>query len=240
MNNLEEIKQIANGLHIAIIMDGNGRWAKQKGKSRSAGHVQGAKVFQDISEYGNELGLYALTFYAFSTENWARPQSEVKRLMAILKEYLHKAYDYEKENNKICILGDKTPFEAEMKDIMYDLEEKTKNRTGMILNIAINYGGRDEIVNAVKKIVLDVQNDKIQEEKISEDLFSSYLYTAGQKDPDIILRPSGEKRLSNFLLWQSAYAEYIGMNLLWPDFKRADLNNAILEYAGRSRRFGKV
>ena len=240
MSNITDIKSIAKGLHIAIIMDGNGRWAKQKGQIRSFGHVQGAKVFQDISEYGNELELYALTFYAFSTENWARPKSEIKKLMSILKEYLHKAYDYEKENNKICILGDKSPFDTEMQDIMYDLEEKTKDRTGMKLNIAINYGGRYEIVKATQKIAVDVQKGILKTTEITEEIFQSYLYTARQKDPDIILRPSGEKRLSNFLLWQSAYSEFIGMDILWPDFKRENLDEALLEYASRSRRFGNV
>ncbi len=240
MSSIEEIKEIANGLHIAIIMDGNGRWAQKQGKPRTAGHVQGAKVFQEITRYGKELGLYALTFYAFSTENWSRPEAEVKRIMALLKEYLHKAYDYEKEDNRICILGDKTPFDAETQKMMNELEEKTKDRTGMILNIAINYGGRTEILHATKEIANAIKNNELQLEDITEDLFSEHLYTAGQKDPDIVLRPSGEKRLSNFLLWQAAYAEFIYMDVLWPDFTRSDLDEALLEYAGRSRRFGGV
>lgn len=226
--------------HIGIIMDGNGRWAKKRLLPRNMGHKKGAEVFQDITRYCNELGLEAVTFYAFSTENWKRPAEEVNGIMALLKEYLVKAFDYEKENNRVIFLGDKSAFSGELLDLMLDIEEKTKDRTGMTLNIALNYGSRNEIVHAAKNIAKRVMDGEISLEDIDENLFSDYLYTKGQPDPDFILRPSGEKRLSNFLLWQSAYAEFVYMDVLWPDFTRADLDKAIIEFNKRNRRFGGV
>ena len=226
--------------HIGIIMDGNGRWAKKRLLPRNMGHKKGAEVFQDITRYCNELGLEAVTFYAFSTENWKRPAEEVNGIMSLLKEYLVKAFDYEKENNRVIFLGDKYAFSGELLDLMLDIEEKTKDRTGMTLNIALNYGSRNEIVHAAKNIAKRVRDGEISLEDIDEKLFSDYLYTKGQPDPDFILRPSGEKRLSNFLLWQSAYAEFVYMDVLWPDFTRADLDKAIMEFNKRNRRFGGV
>lgn len=226
--------------HIGIIMDGNGRWAKNKFLPRNMGHKKGAEVFQDIADYCDELGLESVTFYAFSTENWKRPLEEVNGIMRLLKEYLIKAFDYEKRNNRMLFIGDKSAFSGELLDLMLDIEEKTKDRTGMTINIALNYGGRDEIVNATKHIAEDVKSGKISENDINEKLFSNYLYTKGQPDPDFILRPSGEMRLSNFLLWQSAYAEFIYMDVLWPDFTRDDLDKAIIEFNKRNRRFGGV
>lgn len=226
--------------HIGIIMDGNGRWAKKRLLPRNMGHKKGAEVFQDITRYCNELGLEAVTFYAFSTENWKRPAEEVNGIMALLKEYLVKAFDYEKENNRVIFLGDKSAFSGELLELMLDIEEKTKDRTGMTLNIALNYGSRNEIVHAAKNIAKRVMDGEISLEDIDENLFSDYLYTKGQPDPDFILRPSGEKRLSNFLLWQSAYAEFVYMDVLWPDFTRADLDKAIIEFNKRNRRFGGV
>ncbi len=226
--------------HIGIIMDGNGRWAKKRLLPRNMGHKKGAEVFQDITRYCNELGLEAVTFYAFSTENWKRPAEEVNGIMSLLKEYLVKAFDYEKENNRVIFLGDKSAFSGELLDLMLDIEEKTKDRTGMTLNIALNYGSRNEIVHAAKNIAKRVKDGQIALEDIDEKLFSDYLYTKGQPDPDFILRPSGEKRLSNFLLWQSAYAEFVYMDVLWPDFTRADLDKAIIEFNKRNRRFGGV
>ena len=243
--------------HIGIIMDGNGRWAKKRMLPRNAGHKKGAEVFQDITRYCNELGLKSVTFYAFSTENWKRPLEEVRGIMSLLKEYLIKAFDYEKENNRVVFLGDKSAFDGDLLDLMLEIEEKTKDRTGMVLNIALNYGGRAEIVNAVKRISAKVKSGELTEDEITEDLVSDYMYTAGQPDPDFILRPSGEMRLSNFLLWQSAYAEFIYMDVLWPDFTRADLDaridgaqeledaradldKAIIEFNSRNRRFGGV
>lgn len=226
--------------HVGIIMDGNGRWAKNKFLPRNMGHKKGAEVFQDIADYCDELGLESVTFYAFSTENWKRPVEEVNGIMRLLKEYLIKAFDYEKRNNRMLFIGDKSAFSGELLDLMLDIEEKTKDRTGMTINIALNYGGRDEIVNATKHIAEDVKSGKISENDIDEKLFSNYLYTKGQPDPDFILRPSGEMRLSNFLLWQSAYAEFIYMDVLWPDFTRDDLDKAIIEFNKRNRRFGGV
>ncbi len=226
--------------HIGIIMDGNGRWAKKRLLPRNMGHKKGAEVFQDITRYCNELGLEAVTFYAFSTENWKRPAEEVNGIMSLLKEYLVKAFDYEKENNRVIFLGDKSAFSGELLDLMLDIEEKTKDRTGMTLNIALNYGSRNEIVHAAQNIAKRVRDGQIALEDIDEKLFSDYLYTKGQPDPDFILRPSGEKRLSNFLLWQSAYAEFVYMDVLWPDFTRADLDKAIIEFNKRNRRFGGV
>ena len=226
--------------HIGIIMDGNGRWAKKRLLPRNMGHKKGAEVFQDITRYCNELGLEAVTFYAFSTENWKRPAEEVNGIMSLLKEYLVKAFDYEKENNRVVFLGDKSAFSGELLDLMLDIEEKTKDRTGMTLNIALNYGSRNEIVHAAKNIAKRVKDGQIALEDIDEKLFSDYLYTKGQPDPDFILRPSGEKRLSNFLLWQLAYSEFYITDCLWPDFNREELLSAIRQYNKRERRFGGV
>ncbi|MBR5520825.1 MAG: isoprenyl transferase [Oscillospiraceae bacterium] len=226
--------------HIGIIMDGNGRWAKKRMLPRNMGHKKGAEVFQDITRYCNELGLESVTFYAFSTENWKRPVEEVNGIMTLLKEYLVKAFDYEKENNRIVFLGDKSAFTGELLELMLDIEEKTKDRTGMTLNIALNYGARNEIVKATKDIAQLVKDGKMNVEDITEETFSDYLYTKGQPDPDFILRPSGEKRISNFLLWQIAYSEFVYMDVLWPDFTRKDLDEAIIEFNKRNRRFGGV
>ncbi len=226
--------------HIGIIMDGNGRWAKKRMLPRNMGHKKGAEVFQDITRYCNELGLESVTFYAFSTENWKRPVEEVNGIMSLLKEYLIKAFDYERENNKVVFLGDKSAFSGELLELMLDIEEKTKDRTGMTLNIALNYGARNEIVHATQNIAKMVKDGLIDIEEINEDLISNNLYTKGQPDPDFILRPSGEKRISNFLLWQIAYSEFVYMDVLWPDFTRKDLDEAIIEFNRRNRRFGGV
>jgi len=226
--------------HIGIIMDGNGRWAKKRMMPRNMGHKKGAEVFQDITRYCNELGLESVTFYAFSTENWKRPEEEVNGIMSLLKEYLKKAFDYEKENNRIVFLGDKSAFSGELLELMLEIEEKTKDRTGMTLNIALNYGARNEIVAAAKEIARKVKDGGLSVDEITEDVFSNHLYTRGQPDPDFILRPSGEKRISNFLLWQIAYSEFIYMDVLWPDFTRKDLDEAIIEFNRRNRRFGGV
>ncbi len=233
-------KNITIPKHIGIIMDGNGRWAKKRMLPRNMGHKKGAEVFQDITRYCNELGLESVTFYAFSTENWKRPAEEVNGIMSLLKEYLIKAFDYEKENNRVVFLGDKSAFSGELLELMLDIEEKTKDRTGMTLNIALNYGARNEIVSAAKTIAEKVKNGQLAVDDITEDVFSDHLYTKGQPDPDFILRPSGEKRISNFLLWQIAYSEFVYMDVLWPDFTRKDLDEAIIEFNRRNRRFGGV
>ncbi|MBQ9845621.1 MAG: isoprenyl transferase [Oscillospiraceae bacterium] len=226
--------------HIGIIMDGNGRWAKKRMLLRNMGHKKGAEVFKDITRYCNELGLEAVTFYAFSTENWTRPQEEVDGLMKLFKQYLIDAFDYDKENNKVIFLGDKSAFNPELRDLMLEIEGKTADRTGMILNLALNYGSRDEIVRACRQIAEKVKAGEMSAEDITEESFSDHLYTKGQPDPDFILRPSGEKRISNFLLWQCAYSEFIYMDVLWPDFTRKDLDAAIAEFNKRNRRFGGV
>ncbi|MFR1808285.1 MAG: isoprenyl transferase [Pygmaiobacter massiliensis] len=237
---MQQLDTRAEGLHIGFIMDGNGRWAKKRGLPRTAGHKKGAQVFQDIVRYCNQIGVESASFYAFSTENWKRPENEVESIMRLFKEYLIKAFDYKKENNRVCFLGDRTPLSCDLVQMMEEIEEGTKNNTGMALNIAINYGGRDEITHAVRALAQEVQQGKLAPENITEQMISDRLYTGGQKDPDFILRPSGEKRLSNFLLWQSAYAEFVYMDVLWPDFTRHDLDLAIDEYNHRTRRFGGI
>ena len=234
----QEYRQLAKGLSVGIIMDGNGRWAKQRGLPRTAGHKKGAEVFRDMVHYCNELELASVTFYAFSTENWARPLEEVESIMRLFGNYLTMAYDYKKENNHLVFLGDRSRLSKGLQQKMDDLEEKTKNNTGTFLNIAINYGGRQEILHAAQVLAQRVKDGTLEPQQITEELFSDNLYTHGQKDPDFILRPSGEMRLSNFMLWQASYAEFISMNVLWPDFTRAHLDEAILEFCKRNRRFG--
>lgn len=237
---MQQNYDFAKGLSIGIIMDGNGRWAKQRGLPRSAGHKKGAQVFEEIGDYCSELGVSSVYFYAFSTENWIRPKEEVSGIMRLFGEYLMRAYDYEKRNNRIVFLGDRDKLSKEHQKLMYDIEAKTANRTGMVLNIAVNYGSRDEITKAVCEISKKVKSGELLIENITQDLISQNLYTKGQKDPDFILRPSGESRLSNFLMWQGAYSEFIKMDVLWPDFTKEDFNKALLEYANRSRRFGGI
>lgn len=236
----QQLDTRAEGLHIGFIMDGNGRWAKKRGLPRNAGHRKGAQVFQDITRYCNELGVASASFYAFSTENWKRPAAEVAGIMGLFKDYLVKAFDYKKENNRVCFLGDRTPLAKDLQELMTEIEEGSRQNTGMILNVAINYGGRDELVHAVRSIAGQVREGGLLPEQIDEQLISDRLYTAGQKDPDFILRPSGEMRLSNFLLWQCAYSEFIYMDVLWPDFTRHHLDLALDEYNHRSRRFGGI
>lgn len=222
--------------HIAIIMDGNGRWAKKRSLPRTAGHVAGAKTFKNIARYCNKIGLKYLTVYAFSTENWKRPRDEVKGIMNLLRDYLKDAENFKDENIKVNFIGDRTPLAEDIKELMKKNEEGSKNATGLTLNIAINYGGRDEITNAVKKIV----NSGVKAEDVTEDLISQNLYTYDIPDPDFIIRPSGEYRLSNYLIWQSAYSEYWFSDILWPDFTPRHLEKAINDYNHRNRRFGGV
>lgn len=235
---MQEYQQLAKGLSVGIIMDGNGRWAKQRGLPRTAGHKKGAEVFRDIVRYCNDLGMSSVTFYAFSTENWARPTEEVESIMRLFGNYLTMAYDYKKENNRLVFLGDRSGLSKSLQDKMNDLEEKTKNNTGMFLNIAVNYGGRQEILRAAQTLAQRVKDGQLEPQDITQELFEDCLYTRGQKDPDFILRPSGEMRLSNFMLWQASYSEFISMDVLWPDFQREDLDRALQEFQKRSRRFG--
>ncbi len=234
----ENKKGFAEGLSIGIIMDGNGRWAKRRGLPRTAGHKKGAEVFQDMTRYCNELGVASVYFYAFSTENWKRPEAEVNAIMQLFGEYLLKAYDYQKENNRVVFMGDRSALQPKYQEMMCDIETKTAHNTGMVLNIAVNYGARPEILHAAKTLAQKVADGALSVDEMTEEMFSQHLYNGGQNDLDFILRPSGEKRLSNFMLWQAAYAELVEMDVLWPDFTRADLDTAIAEFNTRSRRFG--
>lgn len=227
--------------HIGIIMDGNGRWAKKRGLPRSIGHREGAKTFRKITRYCSDIGIKYLTVYAFSTENWKRPEDEVNSLMKLFKSYLNEALeDFKDDSIVVKFIGDKSHFSDDLQKLMIENEESSKDRDGMVLNIAMNYGSRDEIIRAVKNISNDVKNGKFDVESIDEELFSSYLYTAGQPDLDLIIRPSGEYRISNFMLWQAAYTEFVIMNKLWPDFDKSDLDEALNMYSQRNRRFGGV
>ena len=228
------------GLSIGIIMDGNGRWAKNRGLPRTAGHKKGAAVFKDIANYCDELGVASVYFYAFSTENWKRPLEEVGAIMKLFAQYLIEGFDYKNRNIRIKFLGDRTALDPKLQKMMNELEGDSACKTGMTLNIAINYGGRPEIVRAAQQLAAKVVAGEIRPEDINEQMMSDAMYTAGQKDPDFILRPSGEKRLSNFMLWQAAYSELVEMDVLWPDFTRADLDTAIEEFNHRSRRFGGI
>lgn len=222
--------------HIAIIMDGNGRWAKKRSLPRTAGHAAGSKNFKDIARYCNKIGLKYLTVYAFSTENWKRPKEEVDNIMKIFKDYLEDAKNFKDENIMVRFIGDRSVLDPDIIRLMKEAEDASADATGLKLNIAINYGGRDEIVHAVKDIV----KSGISADDITEQTISERLYTAGQPDPDFIIRPSGEYRLSNYLIWQSAYAEYWFSDILWPDFKPKDLDRAIDDFNKRNRRFGGV
>lgn len=228
--------------HIAIIMDGNGRWAKKRGLPRSAGHRFGAQKLKEIVLFADEIGLKYLTVYAFSTENWKRPKEEVENLMNLLREF----FDTEIENliNKtqirIRVIGDISKLDKDIQERIINAEQKTKDKTGLCVVIALNYGGRSEIINAVKNLALDIKSGKIDIEAIDEELFRGYLYTRDIPDPDLLIRPSGEMRISNFLLWQISYTEFWFSNVLWPDFKKEHLLKAIEDYQKRERRFGGV
>ena len=227
--------------HLAIIMDGNGRWAKAKNLPRTMGHKAGMETIRKVLKECVRLGVKNLTLYAFSTENWSRPKDEVGAIMKLLVTYLNKELKECNENGvKFNVLGDISRLPQECQDALKNAFEVTKNNTTINLNFALNYGGRDEIIRAVKLLVEDIKCDKINIEEVNEDLFGTYLYTNGIPDPDLIIRPSGEQRLSNFLLWQCAYSEFWYSDINWPDFKESDLRKAICDYQQRDRRFGKV
>ena len=227
--------------HIGIIMDGNGRWAKKRGLPRSAGHTAGAKNFRTITRYCSDIGVKYLTVYAFSTENWKRPSDEVSALMNLFKQYLEEALtDFKDDSIVVRFIGDTTAFSPQLQELIRRTQEESAHRTGMVLNIAMNYGSRDEIVRATKLIADKVKAGEIASEEIDEDIISSHLYTCGQPDPDLIIRPSGEYRISNFMLWQAAYTEFIILDKLWPDFTTDDLDEALQEFSNRNRRFGGV
>ncbi len=225
--------------HIAIIMDGNRRWAKAQGKPASFGHKEGAKTLEKIVRYANKIGLEYITVYAFSTENWKRTEEEVKALMMLLQSYLD---DYSKradtENIRVKILGDISALAPGMQKSIYNCMERTKNNTGVTFNIALNYGGRDEIVKAIKSIASKVKEGNLDIQDISEEMVSNNLYTKEEPDPDLLIRTSGEMRLSNFLPWQLVYSEFLFIDKNWPDFTEEDLDSAIMEYQKRTRKFG--
>lgn len=227
--------------HIAFIMDGNGRWAKRKGMPRLVGHNAGTETLKKIVKESKRLGIPYITFYAFSTENWKRPSDEVNGLMNILVKFIQSEIQEIHSNHiKINILGDIDRLPAYAREQVDFATQLTKDNTEMHFNIALNYGGRDEIIQAVKKIVTDVQNQKIDLEQIDENLFPAYLYTDGMPDPDLLIRTSGEVRLSNFLLWQLAYSELTFVDVFWPDFDEMAYQKAISDYQNRNRRFGAI
>lgn len=227
--------------HIAIILDGNGRWAKKKGMPRNYGHAQGSKNVEVICEEAYKLGVKYLTVYAFSTENWKRPKDEVDALMNLLRKYMKTCLKTaEKNHMRVRVLGDKSALDEDIQTRIVELEEATKENDGLSFQIALNYGSRDEMVRAMRRMCEDYKNNKITLEEIGETLFGTYLDTNGIPDPDLMIRTSGEQRLSNYLLWQLAYSEFYFTDVLWPDFTKEELIKAIAYYNGRDRRFGGV
>lgn len=226
--------------HIAIILDGNGRWAKMRGLPRTAGHAAGAETFRKIATYCKNIGVKYLTVYAFSTENWSRPEDEVKAIMKLLDKYLHEAIStMEKDHIKMKILGDVSQLSESLQNEIKETNDISSRYDGFQANICLNYGGRAEIVNAARRYASDVISGKAPQD-IDEKSFSGYMYSAGIPDPDLLIRPGGEKRISNFLLWQCAYSEFYFSDVLWPDFGPEELDKAIEEFNRRDRRFGGV
>lgn len=244
MANIEENKEL-EGLnipkHVAIILDGNGRWAKKRMMPRNYGHKKGAKVVEEICEDAYKMGIKYLTVYAFSTENWKRPESEVDALMKLLRDYLENCIKTAGDNDMVIrVIGDKTGLSDDIQIKIRELEEASKNNKGLNFTIAINYGSRDEILRGVKKLASDIKEEKLSVEDISEKVISEYLDTKGIPDPDLLIRTSGEQRLSNYLLWQLAYTEFYFTDVLWPDFNKEELKKAILQYNKRERKFGGI
>ena len=239
--NITELDMFNIPKHIGVIMDGNGRWAKRRGLPRSAGHKRGADILENICDCCNALGVRVLTVYAFSTENWSRPQKEIDALMDLLYDYLMQVEEkFRGRDMKLKISGDISPLSDKIKKAIAHAEDVTSSGKRMILNIALNYGGRDEIVRAARKIADEAANGSLKASDLTEQSFAGYLDTAGLPEVDLIIRPSGEKRLSNFMLWQAAYAEFWYSDICWPDFTEADMKQAILDYQNRDRRFGGV
>lgn len=241
INLLEKIDRNTLPKHIAIIMDGNGRWAKKRLLPRTAGHREGVERVKEIVEVAGDMGIEYLTLYAFSTENWGRPKDEVDTLMKLLVEYLKKELNTLHRNNvRINVLGNLNELPIVPRDEVIKAIETTKSNTKMQLNIALNYGGRYEIINSIKLLITDVQNGKIKLENIDEVLYKNYLYTKNQPDPDLLIRPSGEKRISNFLLYQIAYTEFVFTDIYWPEFNTEEFYKALIEFQSRKRRFGGI
>ena len=225
--------------HVAIILDGNGRWAKAKGLPRTAGHVQGAKVVEDMCEITYNMGINYFTVYAFSTENWSRPKEEVDALMKLLRNYMVNCKKRANKNNmKVRVIGDKTGLDEDIQEKIADLEDATKNNTGLHFTIAINYGGRDEITRAAKKLCKEVEEGKLKADDIDIDMLSNALDTGDYPYPDLLIRTCGEQRISNFLLWQLAYSEFYFCDKPWPDFDKKELEKAIEAYNSRDRKYG--
>ncbi|HWS43212.1 MAG TPA: isoprenyl transferase [Pseudoflavonifractor sp.] len=227
--------------HVAIIMDGNGRWAKKRGLPRTAGHAAGAENFRAIATYCKEIGLEYLTVYAFSTENWKRPADEVSAIMGLLKKYLLEAIGrMERDRVKMCFFGDLSPLPEELRLLCEQTREISKHYEGVQVNICLNYGGRDELLRAARAYAADCVEGRADPNHLTGERFGGYLFSAGVPDPDLVIRPSGEKRISNFLLWQSAYSEFYYTDVLWPDFDKEELHKALCSYQHRQRRFGGV
>ena len=227
--------------HVAIIMDGNGRWATRRHLPRTAGHAAGAETFRKIALYCREIGVQYLTVYAFSTENWSRPKSEVDALMKLLRNYMKTCLKTaEKNRMRVRVIGDKTGLDEDIRTRIKELEEASKNNDGLNFQIAINYGSRDEMVRAIRKLAKDCIDGKVNPEEIEEQTFEQYLDTKGIPDPDLMIRTSGELRLSNYLLWQLAYTEFYFTDVPWPDFRKEELEKAIEQYNHRDRRYGGV
>ena len=226
--------------HVGFIMDGNGRWAKKRGLPRPFGHREGAKTFKKMLRYCKDIGLKNISFYAFSTENWQRPSDEVNTIIEIFRDYVVDVRHYLNENTRMVFLGDKSAFDDDLREKMIKLEEDTAKCDSMTVMMAANYGGRDEIVHAAKILAQKAANGEIRPEDINEQAVANELYTKGLPDVDLVIRPSGEFRLSNYLIWQCAYAEYYFTDVLWPDFTPEELDKALIEYSKRNRRFGGV
>lgn len=227
--------------HIAVILDGNGRWAKKKGMPRNYGHVQGSKNVEDMCEIVYNRGIEYFTVYAFSTENWSRPDDEVAALMKLLRDYMKNCIKRANKNNmKVRVIGDKSGLAEDLRESIAQLEEATKDNTGLKFTIAINYGSRDEIARAVRQIGDEIRAGRLEPQEITEELIASRLDTAGMPDPDLMIRTSGEQRISNFLLWQLAYTEFYFTPAYWPDFDKEELEKAIEAYENRDRRYGKI
>ena len=238
-NNKRDLPEILPE-HIGFIMDGNGRWAKKRMMPRTFGHAEGGKTFEKIVRYCRDIGIKYISFYAFSTENWKRSSDEISALMVLFKQYLGKVQNYYKEEVRMVFIGDRSAFSPELVELMNKVENDTKDYDKMTMIVALNYGGRDEIRNAAKKIAASVQKGELSIDDITEQTVADNLYTKGIPDVDLLIRPSGELRTSNFLIWQCAYAELYFSDVLWPDFLPDELDKALWAYAGRQRRFGGV
>ena len=236
----ETIDETRMPKHVAIIMDGNGRWAKQQGKMRTTGHRAGMERMVNIVRVSSDIGLDVLTLYAFSTENWKRPKDEVDALMKLFDQYIDDVREFFDLETKLIFLGDKERFTPELREKMLAVERDTAHFDKMTMMIAINYGGRDEIVHAARQVAQLAKDGQLDPDTLTEEQFAQYLYTAGVPDVDLLIRPSGELRLSNYMIWQCAYAEFYFTNVLWPDFSPKELDKALIDFAGRGRRFGGV